>query len=52
MNSPTLWYVAGLLFVVAGIASLVSGTTTIALLLLAAGLLSLSVPSYNGRRRR
>lgn len=52
MKDAKLWYVAALLFLVCALVSAGNDNKAVPLLLLAASLLSFSVPGYNRRRGR
>ena len=52
MSQRQLWTLGGVLFVVAAIASLIGGSTTIAFALVAVGLSFLAMPSYLDRGRK
>ena len=49
MNDKRLWTLGGVLFVVAAIASLVGGNTTVAIAFIAVGLGFLAMPAYLDR---
>lgn len=52
-NSDTrTWTVAGVLFLVAAVASLIGGSELVAVLLAVAGVLMFVMPRYNGRNGR
>lgn len=52
MNDKRLWTVGGVLFVVAAIVSLVSGSTVMGIAFIAVGLSFLAMPAYLDRGRR
>ncbi|MBP2392126.1 hypothetical protein [Aeromicrobium fastidiosum] len=52
MTQKQLWTIAGMLFVVSAIASLIGGNTTIAIAFVAVGLSFLAMPSYLDRGRK